>query len=297
MNKLKLWCMQGIQASGKSTKAREIVHNNPNTYRVNKDLLREMLYCEAFNQKHEQLIETINNSMVEGLLLAQHSVVVDNMNLNERDVNKYKKLAEVYLAEFQLVSMGTKVDECLRRDSERRDRGERHVGRDVILNTANRYRLVKQEKPIAVFDLDGTLADCNHRRHFVRKPDDAPADWRKNWPAFNREAYKDQPRTVVVGRLLEKMNEGCEIIICSGRGEEYRDIAEEWLDVNQIPYSRLIMRPKNDSRDDTVVKQQMIDNYLDKSKIEVWFDDRPKVIRQVRSNGINVIDVGDGVEF
>jgi hypothetical protein len=58
------------------------------------------------------------------------------------------------------------------------------------------------------------------------------------------------------------------------------------------------MRRADDMRDDTIVKKQMLDTYFpDTSKIEAVIDDRPPVIRMWRENGLNVIDVGKGIEF
>jgi hypothetical protein len=46
------------------------------------------------------------------------------------------------------------------------------------------------------------------------------------------------------------------------------------------------------------VKNQMLDTYFpDKNVIRAVIDDRPSVIRMWRENGLDVIDVGKGIEF
>ncbi len=58
------------------------------------------------------------------------------------------------------------------------------------------------------------------------------------------------------------------------------------------------MRRSGDKRPDTEVKQQIYDTYFkDKYNIAYVIDDRPSVIQMWRSNGLEVIDVGEGVDF
>lgn len=57
------------------------------------------------------------------------------------------------------------------------------------------------------------------------------------------------------------------------------------------------MRRAKDSRPDTEVKQDILDQYFKKELIDVVIDDRPSVIRMWRSNGLEVLDVGKGEEF
>tara|TARA_Y100000034_G_scaffold136352_1_gene212343 strand:- start:3519 stop:3761 length:243 start_codon:yes stop_codon:yes gene_type:complete len=54
----------------------------------------------------------------------------------------------------------------------------------------------------------------------------------------------------------------------------------------------LIMRNAHDRRPDPIVKQDIIDQFLNKKMIEMWIDDRSSIIMQVRANGIPVTDVG-----
>jgi hypothetical protein len=52
----------------------------------------------------------------------------------------------------------------------------------------------------------------------------------------------------------------------------------------------------HDKREDTEVKQAMLDRYFsDRSKIALVIDDRPSVMRMWRENGLNVVDVGNWV--
>ncbi len=291
--RLKITVLQGIQGSGKSTLAKNICRENKNTYRVNKDLLRLNLYFEDFNPRHEKVIAEANNTLVESLLAKGHNVVSDNMNLHERDLGFYSGLATKYNATLEVINMPTSVEECIKRDAERQARGERFVGRDIILNTAFRYNLLRSKNNCVVSDMDGTLADISHRQYLVRK------DGRSfpNWDKFFELCPLDTPRQDVIDKVMTLKNSGLDLIIVSARPEKCRKDTEKWLKEAGVTWDRLIFRQNGDTRDDRIVKQEILDRLLEKDKVVKIFDDRPKVVRMWRENGLVVEDVGDGVEF
>lgn len=180
-----------------------------------------------------------------------------------------------------------------------------------------------------IFDLDGTLADCEHRRHFVDAsynthtvlPGDAyrqyprfydqetdtciiPCDnkWKPNWKAFYEECDKDTPIEATRHVLESLYYQENTIEIWSGRCESVRDKTEAWINKHlggMKRIRRLVMRPKGDSTPDDVLKESWLDFFLEE-KIEVHyvFDDRPKVVRMWRRKGIFVFDVNQlGKEF
>ena len=57
------------------------------------------------------------------------------------------------------------------------------------------------------------------------------------------------------------------------------------------------MRRAGDFRPDDIVKQEILDRRLRKEDIKLVVEDRPRVIGMWRRNGLEVEDVGDGVEF
>lgn len=57
------------------------------------------------------------------------------------------------------------------------------------------------------------------------------------------------------------------------------------------------MRDAGDKREDTIVKSEIYDKYLKDLNIINIYDDRPSVIRMWRAKGLNVVDVGQGIEF
>lgn len=141
-----------------------------------------------------------------------------------------------------------------------------------------------------IFDLDGTLCDVLHRRHFVAtKP--------KNWRAWNEGMVNDTPNAAVayVFNALEYFNnENTDIILVSGRSDDYREKTEEWLSRHQFSYHSLLMRKERDSRCDSIVKGEIADEIEKTHNILFVFDDRKRVVDMWVNRGIWVFDVGQG---
>lgn len=145
---------------------------------------------------------------------------------------------------------------------------------------------LKDKLPAFVFDLDGTVCDVSHRRQWVAtKP--------KNWDAWNVGISEDKPNIPVL-ETLQALSTGFPIILVSGRGEEYRQVTEEWLETNGVTYHQLFMRPAGDHRPDDEVKSELADEVEKTYRILGVFDDRKRVVDMWISRGIFVFDVGQG---
>jgi len=148
-------------------------------------------------------------------------------------------------------------------------------------------------KNIVIFDIDGTLADTSHRTHLVRnKP--------KNWPRFFDLMVEDPPREHVIKMYRTLMRTGeIDLYIVSGRPIDYHEQTSTWLAKHGLVYVNLYMRPTKDSRPDDIIKKEIFDAHFANQKDQILcvFDDRPRVIRMWRAEGIPVFDCGDGVEF
>jgi phosphoglycolate phosphatase-like HAD superfamily hydrolase len=146
---------------------------------------------------------------------------------------------------------------------------------------------------LIVFDIDGTLANIEHRLDYVRcKP--------KNWPAFEAGIPNDKVNEPVAEAFHALKAAGNTIIFASGRNERSRGATMTWLQDNNLwDYrSKLYMRKADDYRGDDIVKNEIIDEIVaDWGKLpDMWFDDRPRVVRAVRKRGIFVFDVYQGEE-
>lgn len=138
-----------------------------------------------------------------------------------------------------------------------------------------------------IFDLDGTLANLDHRLHFIKvRP--------KNWKAFHACVGRDKPiePVIIVLKALRATSQ-FDMIILSGRNEETRESTERWLKKHGIEYDEFLMRRKGDFRDDVVVKKEFLDELVEKYGKKPLFavDDRPRVVKMWKDNGIFVFDV------
>lgn len=145
---------------------------------------------------------------------------------------------------------------------------------------------------LVVFDIDGTLANIEHRLDYVRsKP--------KNWKAFDAGIPNDKVNEPVAAVLVNMADAGHDIVLASGRNERSRQATVDWLYDNELDcYQKLYMRKADDFRSDDIVKQEILDQIIADygRKPDMVFDDRPRVVRMWRDNGIFVFNVYQGEE-
>lgn len=135
-----------------------------------------------------------------------------------------------------------------------------------------------------VFDLDGTLADINHRLHYVRSRE------RPHWGKFLESCDKDLPVQWVMN-LFNMCRQQGTVIILSGRNDNVKKKTVAWLIEHDIMYDYLLMRKDKDYRPDQIMKKEMLENFLRDQNYKVQFivDDRQRVVDMWRANGYNVL--------
>jgi hypothetical protein len=177
-----------------------------------------------------------------------------------------------------------------------------------------------------IFDLDGTLADCEHRRHFVdpeKNKNFCRYDgedfrgykggiiqldicWKPDWKSFHEACDRDIPIIPLVNIFHDLHAQEREIHIWSARSESVREKTENWLFENiKLKYCcafdtslHLKMRPINNSESDEILKERWLDELYDKGvQVDYVFDDRPKVIRMWRRRGIFVFNCGETMDW
>lgn len=286
--------MKGLPASGKSTLAKQLMSEQGNLMRINKDLLRTMLHFDKFNGRNEGFTRDVAKVLAEHFLSRDINVIIDDTNLNPKTTQGWVGLAKLKSAKIEYKEPDTSVEECIERDSKR----EKKVGKTVIQKMALQYKDYLKGQKVIICDLDGTLCNIDHRLHFVKSFKEGE---KKDWKGFFNAIPGDTSRQDVIEKMSEyfQANSDIKLIFVSARPEDYREATEEWLDKNYpwSDYEALIMRESHDSRDDTEVKSDIYEKYLKNLKIVKVFDDRPKVIRMWREKGLEVEDVGPGFEF
>lgn len=139
---------------------------------------------------------------------------------------------------------------------------------------------------LIAFDIDGTLANADHRlHHWEAKP--------KRWDEFKAEIIND---TVIepVAYLFREYRKYHDVIIITARSEDSRILTEQWLYDNDLGgYDNLYMRPDGDYRCDSIVKQELLEDVINDfgKKPDAVFEDRPRVVSMWKKLGVFVFAV------
>jgi phosphoglycolate phosphatase-like HAD superfamily hydrolase len=141
---------------------------------------------------------------------------------------------------------------------------------------------------VIVFDIDGTLANIEHRRHLVEaKP--------KDWKAFNDGMVHDVPNDDVTDLLYLFYTQGHRIVLCTGRDSDYKQVTRDWLFKHEIPFDAIYMRKSKDRRGDDIIKVELLEEIRrDFGEPWLWFDDRNRVVNAIRAQGVRVMQVAPG---
>ncbi|MGP4092020.1 phosphatase domain-containing protein [Streptomyces sp. KR55] len=139
----------------------------------------------------------------------------------------------------------------------------------------------RDERPLAVFDLDNTLADTAHRQRFLeRKP--------RDWDGFFAAAPEDPPIAEGVALVVESAQE-CEVVYLTGRPERCRQDTLEWLAVHGLPEGRVYMRRNDDRRPARYTKLGILRRLARTRKIRVLVDDDELVCEDAERAGFTVV--------
>lgn len=143
-----------------------------------------------------------------------------------------------------------------------------------------------------IFDLDGTLALIDHRRHWLDKSQHPELSSDQRWRAFFAACVEDVPNWPVIETLL-CLSDHHYIVIFSGRSDEVREQTEAWLNRHDVYYDELLMRQAGDHTVDEVLKKGWLAE-MDKESIMCVFDDRDKVVQMWRDEGLPCFQVAPG---
>ena len=169
-----------------------------------------------------------------------------------------------------------------------------------------------------IFDIDGTLMDINHRRHFVEGET-------KDWKSFVANIKYDIPNEPVASVMCDLNIDSNAIFFLTGRSEAQRDITINQIescgyehqnqcadlrpkdDYERLYYSGghydqiLLMRPDDDYRPDAELKSELftkLDLVYSDTKIisdtTIIFDDRQSVVDMWRARGLTCFQVTKG---
>lgn len=141
---------------------------------------------------------------------------------------------------------------------------------------------------VALFDIDGTLADCSHRLPLIK--DDPP-----DWDAFHDACDADKPihEMLFLARIIRAA--GFPVALATGRPERSRQKTERWLGKHGVQYCALYMRKDDDHRPDFELKREMLAS-MRATDLQVLFvvEDRLQCVRMFREQGLLVLHCAEG---
>jgi hypothetical protein len=130
---------------------------------------------------------------------------------------------------------------------------------------------------LAVFDVDGVVADVRHRLKYLnRRP--------KDWAGFFAAAGDDPPLATGVA-LAREWASAHDLVWLTGRPEHLRRVTERWLRDQKLPVDRLLMRPADDRRPARFFKADRVKALSVETEVAVIVDDDPDVIAELTRRG------------
>lgn len=141
--------------------------------------------------------------------------------------------------------------------------------------------------PNVIFDLDGTLANAEHRLHHIKNGS-------RDWDLFFEACVDDTPIDNNI-ELCQSLYENYNVIILTGRSNVVWDKTVTWLREHDIAYDELLMRQNGDYTPDHELKILMAQkaNLTPKNTLCV-FEDRSSVVRAWRNAGFVCHQVTEG---
>jgi hypothetical protein len=136
-----------------------------------------------------------------------------------------------------------------------------------------------------IFDLDGTLANSEHRVHHLTG---AVKDWR----AFYAACDLDEPVAPILATMGAMIAAGHNCEIWTGRSAEVAEETCHWLARHGLGDVLLRMREAGDHQPDTTLKAGWLEEVG--WTPDLVFEDRASVVEMWRSHGIICCQVAPG---
>jgi predicted kinase len=290
----KILVLQGPPASSKTTFAREFIKDHHNYVIVSRDSIRDSL-GEYWVPSRENLVSKIERDNIITAIDMGYNVIIDATNLNPKTIAKWEALADEKKCEIEYKEFWIPFHEAIQRD---KNPDRLHpVGFKVIKDFYSKYnpdllkedgwdnRYIKDQDSLKdkaiICDVDGTIA-----LHQGRSPYDY------------ENCTTDKPNTPLIKILEDLFCQGNKIIFVSGRenvGNCYQKTSDWLTKYFEFPFE-LIMRKENDHRPDELIKEEIYHKEIEpKYYIKCVFDDRDKVVKMWREQGLlcNQVYYGD----
>jgi hydroxymethylpyrimidine pyrophosphatase-like HAD family hydrolase len=146
------------------------------------------------------------------------------------------------------------------------------------------------KKFLWVFDIDGTLANNEHRQHHLEKK---PKDWKSFFDAQSEDTPHEPVFAVLDALAAIPTNQ---VIFLTSRDYTAQKETLEFINAHSkhnFDGEELYMRPIGNHVDDDILKPLMLQNILDfhpEWELMAVFDDRNRVIDAFKAKGVYVFN-------
>nr|WP_211176663.1 hypothetical protein [Pseudonocardia acidicola] len=130
---------------------------------------------------------------------------------------------------------------------------------------------------MAVFDIDGVLADVSHRLHHLYA---RPQRWEHFFSAADKDPLLEEGATRLRAALLDY-----DVVYLTGRPERNRRLTERWLARHDLPTDPLYMRSDDDYRPARMMKRQVLRKLARTRTVASVLDDDPAVVDILAADG------------
>ena len=308
MEKKKLILTRGIQGSGKSTWARKWVEEDPeHRIRINNDDIRNMLGVYWVTSR-EGLVSDIKKRAAQYAMYRNYDIVVDNMNLNPKEVKFWEDLVwahnetvgnnselkdkyDSYEIEFK--DFFIPLEECIRRDAMRPN----PIGEKTIRDTWRRYKHFIQTSEVERY--------VNNLKRYEGKPKCIVIDMdstvcfnMSKRPWYGEGAAEgmvdDVPNTGVCD-IIRQLQEQYSIVVATGRDTSQEEVTKQWLAKQGINADEFYFRTNGDYRKGVEIKKEEITAILEKYDIVAIFEDCEPIVKMYRDMGLTVLQPNKGL--
>ena len=138
-----------------------------------------------------------------------------------------------------------------------------------------------------LIDIDGTVANGDHRLHHILKEP-------KAWDDYFLACTDDTP-IAHMHAVVTALSDHMQIVYVSGRSDLVRQQTIDWLDQHGFPCDALYMRKQGDHENDDTLKIKLLAQVrADGFEPVMAFDDRNRVVKAWRAAGIPCAQVAEG---
>jgi FMN phosphatase YigB (HAD superfamily) len=134
---------------------------------------------------------------------------------------------------------------------------------------------------IILFDIDQTLADNDHRLHYMQRDE-------VDWDEFEDQCIYDQPimETIMMAQAWKAL--GKQVWCWTGRTDRVRSQTEVWLRNNGVPFDQLLTRSVAEAQSTPAAMTKLrwlTVSPVPRDRVVCAYDDDPGVVKVLREKG------------